>query len=100
MISHRNVIANTLQLATFEVPLEKHMRKQKGPDINETILGLLPFSHIYGLIVLVHQNVYRGGKIVVLPKFEMKSYLQAIQDHKIELLYIVSQYCRCQVRGS
>ena len=90
MISHRNVISNTMQMATFEVPLQNYMWKQKGPAFNETILGLLPFSHIYGLIAVVHQNIYRGGKIVVLPKFEMKSFLQTVQDHKIEMLYIVS----------
>ena len=91
MISHRNVIANTLQCAISDLRLTEHMRQQRGPDYNEVVLGLLPFSHIYGLVAVVHAAVYRGSKVVVLPKFEMKSYLQAIQDHKIEILYIVSK---------
>lgn len=89
MISHRNVISNTLQLSTFEMPNMKQIREEKGADYKEVVLGLLPFSHIYGLIAVVHKSVYEGSKLVVLPKYEMKSYLQAIQDHRIEMLYIV-----------
>ena len=89
MISHRNVIANILQLATFEGPHQKKMREKYGPDYTEVVLGLLPFSHIYGLVVAVLKTVYDGSKLIILPKFEMKSYLQAIQDHKIENLYVV-----------
>lgn len=90
MISHRNVIANTMQISTMEKPRMEVLRKKIGPHYNEVVLGLLPFSHIYGLVAVVHNSVYTGAKLVVLPKFEMKSYLQAIQDHSIEMLYIVS----------
>ena len=89
MISHRNVIANTLQISTFEVPQREVLKKAHGPDFLQVILGLLPYSHIYGLVAVCHVAVYRGDKTVCLPKFEMKSYLQAIQTQKIDCLYIV-----------
>lgn len=46
-------------------------------------------SHIYGLVVICHASVYRGDGVVVLPKFEFKSFLQAIQNYKINTLYLV-----------
>lgn len=84
MISHRNVIANILQHATHE----SVGRKQKGV-FTQVELGLLPFSHIYGLIVVSHTAPWRGDEIIVLPKFEFNSYLAAIQKFKIEQLVIV-----------
>lgn len=46
-------------------------------------------SHIYGLIVVCHSNIYRGDRVIVLPKFEFQSYLGAIQRFKIVNLYLV-----------
>lgn len=86
MISHRNVIANTMQICKFIAPGRINMH---GPDWLENVLGLLPFSHIYGLVVVAHSSLYSGDNVVVLPKFEMASCLQAIQQYKINKLYLV-----------
>jgi acyl-CoA synthetase (AMP-forming)/AMP-acid ligase II len=59
-------------------------------DYTETALGLLPMSHIYGLVVICHGSAYRGDSVVVLPKFEFASTLQAIQKYKVNTLYLVS----------
>lgn len=85
MISHRNVIANTIQLAVFE----SVSRKQHGPNYHEVALGLLPQSHIYGLIVICHASTYRGDSVIVLPKFDINQYLASIQKYKITTLFIV-----------
>ncbi|KAL6710499.1 hypothetical protein ACN47E_008547 [Coniothyrium glycines] len=91
MISHRNVIANTLQIKTFDKPYRdtiiKDVRNQS--DYTENVLGLLPMSHIYSLVVICHASVYRGDGVIVLPKFEFDPTLQAIQDHKINTLFLV-----------
>jgi acyl-CoA synthetase (AMP-forming)/AMP-acid ligase II len=58
-------------------------------EYTENVLGLLPMSHIYGLVVICHASVYRGDGVVVLPKFEFASTLQAIQDYKINSLFLV-----------
>jgi len=91
MISHRNVIANTMQIGTFEKPFRDKMINdlRNQSDYTENVLGLLPMSHIYGLVVICHANVYRGDGVIVLPKFEFASTLQAIQDHKINSLFLV-----------
>ncbi|KAI4200928.1 MAG: hypothetical protein LQ350_003614 [Teloschistes chrysophthalmus] len=90
MISHRNVIANTLQIATFEEPYRQSLKKP-GEDRSpsEITLGLLPQSHIYALVVICHASIYRGDQVINLPKFELFSYLSAIQRFKINSLYLV-----------
>ncbi|KAK2032948.1 AMP-binding enzyme [Colletotrichum zoysiae] len=84
MISHRNVIANVLQFTTYEtVP-----RKELGIK-TQASLGLLPFSHIYGLVVIAHCGTWRGDGIIVLPKFELKQFLESVQRFKINYLPVV-----------
>jgi acyl-CoA synthetase (AMP-forming)/AMP-acid ligase II len=90
MISHKNVIANTLQIYTYEKPYRDTM-KEPGSQVDyaENALGLLPMSHIYGLVVICHASVYRGDGVIVLPKFEFQTLLAAIQHFKINTLYLV-----------
>ncbi|KAF7561176.1 hypothetical protein G7046_g2993 [Stylonectria norvegica] len=84
MISHRNVIANVLQLRTYN----DVARKAKGVD-TQVMLGLLPFSHIYGLVPVAHSGAYSGDEIIVLPRFELKSFLGAVQKFKMQQLSVV-----------
>lgn len=86
MISHRNVIANTLQISTYEKPAREEIG---GKGYQDVALGLLPQSHIYSLIVVCHAGTYRGDQVVILPKFDMQQYLTAIAKYKINTLYIV-----------
>ncbi|GME25289.1 AMP-dependent synthetase/ligase [Neofusicoccum parvum] len=81
MISHRNVIANVVQRATFE-------STYRGAH-PETCLGVLPQSHIYALVVITHASLYRGDGVVVLQRFDLQETLQTIQDFRIERLWMV-----------
>ncbi|KAK8184936.1 uncharacterized protein BKA78DRAFT_256216 [Phyllosticta capitalensis] len=91
MISHYNTIANTMQVKAYNKIDRDRNREMSGyqMDPTETALGLLPMSHIYGLVVVCLCSVYRGDRVVVLPKFEMKPFLEAIQRFKINTLYLV-----------
>lgn len=90
MISHRNVIANTLQIVTFDGVGRSRVAKESGlTNYTENTLGLLPMSHIYALVVICHAGPYRGDGVVVLPKYDFKMLLQSIQDFKISMLYVV-----------
>ncbi|THC94756.1 hypothetical protein EYZ11_005748 [Aspergillus tanneri] len=90
MISHRNVIANVLQIKTAEKPYrDSFIPPGSQSHHTEIILGLLPQSHIYALVVICHAGPYRGDQVIVLPKFELKSYLTAIQTFKIRTLLLV-----------
>lgn len=84
MISHRNVIANTMQLCIYE----NIARKKAGVE-TQVELGLLPFSHIYGLVVVAHSATWRGDEVIVLPKFELLDFLGAIERFKINHIPVV-----------
>lgn len=90
MIAHKNVIANVMQFQTFEAP---HREKLKAPgelsDFNDITLGLLPQSHIYAMVVVCHAGPFRGDQAIILPKFDLKYYLEAIQNFKISSLFLV-----------
>lgn len=84
MISHYNVIANVLQSSIFDIP----SRKELGIK-TQTCVGVLPFSHIYGLSLVAHVAQYRGDQVVVLPRFDITTFLDAIQRFRIEFLPVV-----------
>lgn len=84
MVSHRNIIANTMQTTLFD----SSGRQQSGVRTQVSV-GVLPFSHIYGLTVICHVAMYRGDEIIVLPKYEFQSFLNSVQKFKIEQLHIV-----------
>lgn len=85
MISHYNVIANTLQVAT----LEQTYRANLPSPGSEIALGLLPQSHAYSLVVICHAGWYRGDQTIVLPRYTFASYMAAIQEFKISSLFLV-----------
>src|SRR3954453_16666620 len=89
MISHRNVIANTIQMRVYDKPYRNKKIPPGHDDYTENALGLLPMSHIYGLVVICHVGIWRGDGVVVLPKFEFKFLLECIQNHKVNTLYLV-----------
>lgn len=80
MLTHRNIIANILQFIKGPMALD--------PD-REVLMGLLPFYHIYGLVVIQFGATCLGTKLVTLPKFEPETFLGAIQKHKISFLHLV-----------
>lgn len=92
MISHRNVIANVLQFSAFEKPsrLLKGDPRTRLP-YTDVVLGLLPQSHIYALVIICHLATYRGDQVITLPKFEILHFLGAIERFKIRLLYLVCE---------
>ena len=80
MLSHRNVVADVLMIQGCVGKWYK-----SGSD---KFLGALPFFHIYGLTGLVHQMLYCGIELIVMPAFNLKVFLRAIQEHKITFIYV------------
>ncbi|TID17798.1 acetyl-CoA synthetase-like protein [Venturia nashicola] len=80
MLSHRNIVADVLMIqgAVGKWYSSKH----------DKFLGVLPFFHIYGLTGLVHQILYRGIELLVMPAFNLEVFLQTIQTHKITFIYV------------
>ncbi|EUC49579.1 hypothetical protein COCMIDRAFT_84138 [Bipolaris oryzae ATCC 44560] len=80
MLSHRNIVADLLMI--------KGGVGHWYSSADDKFLGVLPFFHIYGLTILVHQTLHRGIELVVMPAFDLKMFLEAIQEHKITLIYV------------
>ncbi|KAL2856373.1 hypothetical protein BJX68DRAFT_253496 [Aspergillus pseudodeflectus] len=89
MISHRNVISNILQITASEKSWRDGQKTKDGQYYTDVLLGLLPQSHIYGLIVMCHAGPFRGDQVIVLPKFELETYMAAVQNFKITSLFVV-----------
>lgn len=71
-----------MQVSQFE-------RSAREPGYTDVLLGLLPQSHIYSLVVMCHAGPYRGDQVIILPKFEMAQFLGTIQKYRINTLYVV-----------
>ncbi|HEY6924548.1 MAG TPA: 4-coumarate--CoA ligase family protein [Steroidobacteraceae bacterium] len=77
MLTHRNLVANLVQLEAVE---------RSGLH---SFIGVLPFFHIYGLVVVLNFGLRMGTTIVTLPRFEPESFLKALQDWRVEIAHIV-----------
>lgn len=57
-------------------------------NTNTTSLALLPFFHVYSFSVMLVGLIF-GSKSIILPRFEEKMFLHAIEKYKIEHITIV-----------
>ena len=53
-----------------------------------SVLGVLPFYHIYGMVVSLFTSLYEGNTVVTLPRFQPQPFLSAIQDHEVSKIQI------------
>lgn len=86
MISHRNVIANILQITANEMSMRSH----NGKSRTEISLCALPQSHIYGLVYICQLAVYRGDQVVILPRYDFDNALACVSKYQINTLFLVS----------
>ncbi|MEU3985520.1 4-coumarate--CoA ligase family protein [Streptomyces sp. NPDC026672] len=77
MLTHRQIATNLAQLDPL-VPTAP----------GERILAVLPFFHIYGLTALMNAPLRKGATVVVLPRFDLETFLTAIETHRITGLYV------------
>lgn len=89
-ISHFAPIVNLIQMAEHQkvnknyAPWEEQ-RFRPG----DVVAGVLPFFHIYGLLLGIHLMVFCGISIVVIPKFNFTEFLESIAKHHINHLHLV-----------
>jgi acyl-CoA synthetase (AMP-forming)/AMP-acid ligase II len=78
-ITHWNIVSNIQQCVEFEGHYEP----------GEVWIGVLPFYHIYGINICVHQAVLRNIPVVVMPKFDFGQLLKHIQNYRVSLAHLV-----------
>ncbi len=78
MLSHHNLVANLTQLQS-SFPISK----------DDTLIGVLPFFHIYGMVVIMNQGLRAGATIVTMPRFDLDQFLGLIPEHSVTRIYVV-----------
>jgi acyl-CoA synthetase (AMP-forming)/AMP-acid ligase II len=78
MLTHHNLISN--------------MRQMEGLDYftsEDTLLCVLPLFHIYGLVVILNMGLYQGATIVMMPRFDLEQFLNAVGKYRVTLAHLV-----------
>lgn len=73
MLTHRNLISNATMCDAW-------LYKSKRGE--ETIMGIIPLFHVYGLTTVLILSVMQGNKMVLLPKFDPEQALKTINKQK------------------
>jgi acyl-CoA synthetase (AMP-forming)/AMP-acid ligase II len=78
MLTHRNLVANIEQTLTSTVITDE-----------DTLVGVLPFFHIYGQTVVLNLGLAQGATIVTMPRFDLEQLLDIVEGHEVTWLHIV-----------
>ena len=78
MLSHRNLVANLAQCDDVD---------DGGPG--DHTIAVLPFFHIYGMVVVLCIALRRGACVVTMPQFELEPYLRLTQHYRCTRAYLV-----------
>lgn len=73
MLTHFNLVVNTMQCKNW-IPDAKYGE--------ESVMGILPFFHVYGMTCVMNLSIMYAAKMIILPKFEPKDTLKAIEKQK------------------
>ena len=73
MLTHANLVSNVMQSAAWFPDLV---------DGKEGIMSIIPFFHSYGMTVAMNLGMYKAGKLVLMPRFELEPTLKVIQKEK------------------
>ncbi|CAM3819768.1 long-chain-fatty-acid--CoA ligase [Alkalicoccus chagannorensis] len=76
MLTHYNLVVNTQQC-------EEWMYELKPGE--EVVMAALPFFHVYGMTTVMNLSVRMAFKMIIMPKFDPKQILKAIEKHKATL---------------
>ncbi|MCX6048147.1 MAG: AMP-binding protein [Chloroflexi bacterium] len=82
MLTHHNLVANIMQVEGVTYGKIK-------VDEQDVLMGLLPFYHIYGMIVVMNCALFVGATIVTMPRFDLEQFLQMFQKYKISVAHLV-----------
>lgn len=77
MLTHHNLVANIAQA--------KHLY---GVQRGDRVLAVLPFFHIYGLVVLLNVQLKLGAELVILPRFELDTFLGSIANYRVDHVFV------------
>ena len=78
MLSHRNLVAAITQA--------KPLLDARADDVG---IAVLPFFHIYGMVVILAGTLQVGATAVSMARFDLEGFLGAAQRYRATVLYLV-----------
>ena len=78
MLSHRNLVANLAQIDFVD-----------STEVGDHLVGVLPFYHIYGMLVVLCGVLRKGGCVVTMPHFDLEQYLRLSATYRTKRAYLV-----------
>jgi acyl-CoA synthetase (AMP-forming)/AMP-acid ligase II len=79
MLTHRNVVSNLAQVTAPRIDVCR---------AGDTALAS-PFFHISGIGPVINAGLRVGATIVTVPRFDLETLLEAIQSHRVTLVWAV-----------
>lgn len=73
MLTHHNLVANVQMCNAWLYKMDPS---------KQTVLGVLPFFHVYGMTTVMNISMMYGSKMILLPKFDAKEVLKTIHKQK------------------
>jgi acyl-CoA synthetase (AMP-forming)/AMP-acid ligase II len=77
MLVHRSIVAQLAQIDAIET------------TTMPALLGVLPFFHIYGMVIIMMRGLMVGATVVTMPKFEFEPFLKVLSTWPITCAHIV-----------
>ena len=78
MLTHANLVNNIEQCASSVA--------SQGSDV---VLAVLPFFHIYGMQVVMNDQLHHGATLVTMPRFDLAEALSLIEQHQVTRFFAV-----------
>ena len=78
LLTHRNLVASLCQTRLIQRFTEA-----------DTVLAVLPLFHIFGLQLTMNLALLEGARVVLQPRFDLESFLAAVQDHAVTSAAVV-----------
>lgn len=71
MLTHYNLVAQLCQFDAVQYS-------------DETMIAVLPFFHIYGMMLILLLSLWHTGTLVMLARFDLEQFLRCLQDYGIQ----------------
>ncbi|XP_072396033.1 uncharacterized protein [Diabrotica undecimpunctata] len=82
-LTHSNIVSNLCQM------LHDDYNFQEAPtdSYQDVTAGILPFFHIYGLVMTLFTTINNGVKTIAIEKFTPDLYISVLKNFPISLIY-------------
>ena len=78
MLTHENLVSDMVLTTSINTLTD-----------DDVLIGVLPFFHIYGMVLILNLAIFKGVSLVTMPRFDLEQFLQIVEKYKITCLNLV-----------